>query len=459
MPGSQALRRAISSVSSRICGLPVLRQDAILYFAAGVFAAGETLFAVTDDYREWGVAAVAPYVLAAICCEVVYRLRRARRLERDEGSETSVLRKVVMIAVLVFAVVVPLGLQVTWRAEAKTCVTNPHGAQAQPEVPVIERAGDRFAAFRDPYLSHPKTVGVSPSNDCKSVNDTSYFPYLPGMVVFGLANAAKLPKELNDARLSLALFTLIVVFVSLLLVPASSRRKWRALQFLVVLPTGALPMVTGGDDLPVLALLLLGLVLVQRRQPVLAGVAMGVAGVLKWTAWPLILLTVLCVRDEDDRPAVIRYCLATLAVVLPVLGAGAALGPHAFVENVLMFPLGLTKVHSPAASPLPGQVLVQLLPAHKRVITAALVGFAFVVVIVVLIRRPPRTAYAAALFSGWALAFATVVAPATRFGYFIYPANMFVWAYLLHERWPLAREEGAGPTRVTGQAEPAQLAS
>ena len=429
--------RAASVVTS----WPVLRQDAALYALAAVFSIGVIGLAVTADYRLWAEIALVAYLVAAVACEVGNRLltrAAARHASPPPDVTTSWFRRGVILAVLVGAVLLPLGILVSLRASATTCVTNPHGARVQPEVAVIERAGDRLAAFRDPYLSHPQTVGVSPSNDCKSVDAHSYFPYLPGMIPFGLPNAANLPAGLGDARVALVGFTLLVVPLALYLAPATRRRKWRAFQFIVVLPTGALPMVTGGDDLPVLALLLLGLVLLHRRRPVLAGLVMGLAGTLKLTAWPLVLLALLAARDEDDRPAAFRYGLSVLYVAVPVIGAGAALGPHAFWRNVVLFPLGLTHVHSPAASPLPGQVLVQLLPSFKREITVALVAFGAIVVLTMLVRRTPRTAYAAARFAGWSLALATVIAPATRFGYLIYPANMIVWAYLLHEEPPPA---------------------
>jgi hypothetical protein len=450
------LRRRVSLLVSEIADLPALRQDALLYLLAGVFAGGESVLAITADYREWGRIAVGPYLAAALACELGHRLRArrstaARGFDPDAGHETSSLRRGIVFALLVAVVIVPLGLLVTWRA-GDPPVTNPHGAQAQPEVAVIERAGDRFARFKNPYLAKPTSVGVSPSNDVKTVDADAFFPYLPGMVPFGLTNAASVPTALTDARLPLAAFTLIVVLLSLALVPASSRRRWRAFQFLVVLPTGALAMVTGGDDLPVLALLLLGLVFLQRRQPVAAGIAMGLAGTLKWTAWPLVALVLWSARDEDERRAIARYGLTVLLVAAPIVGAGAFLGSHAFLENVVLFPLGLTKIHSPAASPLPGQILVQLFPAEKKVLTAALIGIGAVLVIAMLVRRPPRTPYQAAWFAGWALAFATFIAPATRFGYLIYPANMFVWAYVLHERKDRSKQgQASAEARATPQ--------
>ena len=409
-----------------------------MYLFSTAFCAGVAGLAVTADYRLWAEIAAGPYLCAAILCELVHRHRRrgvgARPSDsREVSGRATNLRRGMVIGLFLLAVVLPLSLQVVMRADAPGPRTNPRRAMAQPEVAVIERAGDRFASYKDPYLSHPTTVGVSPSNDYKGVNAHSFFPYLPGMVLFGLANAAPIPKPFTDARVVLAGFSVIVVALSLMLVPATSRRRWRAFQFLLVLPTGALPAVTGGDDLPVLALLLLGLVLVRRRQPVWAGIAMGLSAILKWTAWPLVLLAFLAVRDEEGHPAITRYSLAVVVIVVPVLGAAILLGPHAFFENVILFPLGLTKVHSPAASPLPGQALVQLLPRLKRPITIGLVALGAVAVLTFLWRRPPRTAYEAAHFAGWALAFAIVIAPATRFGYFIYPANMLVWAYLLHE--------------------------
>jgi hypothetical protein len=456
--GSTAVRQRLAVVDrvvDRVAELPVLRQDAILYLMSGVFAAGESGLAITADYREWGRITALVYFGAAASCELVLRRRRrpGAGTDPDEGDGSSVFRRAVIFAVLAGAVLLPLSLLVLWRAGGGP-VVNPKAAQAQPEVAVIERAGDRFAHFHNPYLRKPTNVGVSPSNDAKTVDAKSYFPYLPGMVPFGLTNAASVPPALADARLPLTVFTLAVVLLSLTLSRSSSRRRWRAFQFLVVLPTGALAVATGGDDLPVLALLLLGLVFLQRRQPVAAGIAMGLAGTLKWTAWPLILLGVLCARDEDEQRAIARYSVTVLLVAVPIIGAGAALDPHAFWQNVVAFPLGLTHTHSPAASPLPGQVLVQLFPADKRALTVALIAAGAVVVLAVLFRHPPREPSAAAWFAGWALAFATLIAPATRFGYFIYPANMFVWAYLLHDRD--ARHLGTAPT---GPVPAAQLAS
>lgn len=409
----------------RLCAVPALVQDAWLYVASAAFAGATAIMAVSSDYRTWGQTAAVAYALAAIVCLVVAcRARRSSSLERG-AHVMAVTRRVVVVAVIAGAVLAPLISQLVWRAEGLP------GQHAQPEVAVVERAGDRVAHHLDPYLRNPTTVGTSPRTDAKHVDENSFFPYLPGMVPFGLVNAVKVPPELQDARVALTGFTLVVGALALLWSDASLGRRGRALQFLVALPSGALPMVTGGDDLPVLALMLLGLVLAERRRPVLAGLALGLSGTLKFTAWPLLLLMLLAVRDREGRAAPLRYGLSALIVLAPVFGAGIASSPTAFFDNVVRFPLGLAKVRSPAASPLLGQVLVNVLPHHKLAITALLVLLGAVIVSAAFFRYRPRTPAAVARFTGFAMVVATVLAPATRFGYLIYPVNLFIWAYVL----------------------------
>ena len=54
----------------------------------------------------------------------------------------AVLRGAVALFLVLGAVVVPLVVELAWRSEARP------GVNAQPEVAVIERAGDRVAAHR-----------------------------------------------------------------------------------------------------------------------------------------------------------------------------------------------------------------------------------------------------------------------------------------------------------------------
>ena len=418
----ERVRRVGLIAWQRLCALPAIVQDGWLYLVSAAFAGLTAVAAGSSDYRGWGEIASITYGAAALVCFAVARFAQGTR---HPPRVSAIARRTVLVLVLGGAVLAPLAAQLVWRAEGVP------GQHAQPEVAVVERAGDRVAHNEDPYLAHPTTVGTGPQTDGKKVDESSFFPYLPGMVPFGLVNAVKLPAELQDARVALTGFTLVVGAVALLWSDASLGRRGRALQFLVVLPSGALPMVTGGDDLPVLALMLLGVVLAEQRRPVLAGIVLGLSGTLKFTAWPLLVLMLFAVRDREERPAPIRFALAATLVVAPVLGVGVLLDPASFFDNVVRFPLGLTRVHSPAASPLLGQVLVSADPRHKVLITAGLVVVGAAVVLGSFVRYRPRTPAAVLRFTGFAMALATLLAPATRFGYLIYPVNMFIWAYLL----------------------------
>ena len=106
------------------------------------------------------------------------------------------------------------------------------------------------------------------------------------------------------------MFTVVVALFALSRLRPPTDARFRAFQVLTVLPTAALPLATGGDDMPVVALMLLGLVALQRRRPVLAGLALGAASSLKFTAWPLVVLAPVVVADRHRRRALGRYVRA-----------------------------------------------------------------------------------------------------------------------------------------------------
>jgi hypothetical protein len=127
-----------------------------------------------------------------------------------------------------------------------------------------------------------------------------------------------------------------------------------------------------------------------------------------------------------------------------VVGPVALLWPSALVDNTIMFPLGLASITSAAASPLPGHMIAQT--GHTgHVIAVGLMVLAGLAIAVSLVVRPPRDVPAAAwrLIIGLTLMF--LLAPATRFGYFIYPAALLAWLQvsLLAER--RGRSAATGP--------------
>ena len=238
----------------------------------------------------------------------------------------------------------------------------------------------------------------------------------------------------------------MVALIALSRLRPSTDARFRALQVLTVLPSAALPLATGGDDMPVVALMLAGLVALQRRCPLIAGLAIGAASSLKFTAWPLAVLGGWAALDRRSHRSILRYVVGLLLVVGPVVLPVALRNPSAFVDNVIKFPLGLAGVASPAASPLPGHFFVTAFPGLHRpyVVAVAVIGLA------VLVRRlmvkPPTDAAGVARLTGWVMLIAIVLAPATRVGYLLYPVNLFVWAWML-SRAAVPEVPPDGPTR------------
>jgi hypothetical protein len=428
-----ALRESVRSFPkrawTRCCAVPALRQDAALYAAAATWSAITWGVAVSNDYREWAAWTLGPYLLSAIVCEVAFRRRRAAAREPRLTRVGDPVRTLSVVGLVLFTLLLPLTTQVLFRAST----THVRGAQAQPEVAVIERAGDRMAKFQDPYLQHPTDVGKSPWTDSPNIDSQSYFPYLPGMAFFGLANAVPGVKALGDARVELGGFAFLVVLLALALMVVPVGRRLRAFQVLLVLPTGALPFVTGGDDLPVLALMLLALVLAQRRLPGWSGIAMGMAAAMKFSAWGLLAFLLFAQYDRLGQRARLKYAAAALGVIVPFMTGGVLLGPQAFLVNAVEYPLDLARAKSSAGSPLPGHALLKYLPTASGVVAIVVVGLLVLAGGLWLLRHLPQQPSQAAVYTAVAMGVLTLLAPASRFGYLIYPLNLMVWATMLRE--------------------------
>jgi hypothetical protein len=407
-------------------------RDAFLYAMSAAFA-GVTAIAVGIPlYREWGKLAVGPYAVAAVLMAGVAARRASHRTDGPDGGADDgasdgrrwrAARVVALLVVLFGATVVPLTLEVVWASEGNAAL------HVQPEVLVVERAGIRAAHGQDPYRVVDRNGHILIRQSTIPVYEL-YYPYLPGMVVFGFSSGSKVEAQLTDARIQFLLFTILVTCIALSRLRPRSDAMVRTFQTLTVLPTAALPLATGGDDMPVAALMLLGLVALQRRRPVLAGLVLGAASTLKFTAWPVVFLACFAVVDRQGRRAVGRYVVAALAVVGPVVLPVALHNPSAFVDNVVRFPLGLAGVASPAASALPGHVLVSLVPGIHRAYVIAIAVLGLAVLARHLLRNPPRDAAAVASLTGWVMLAAILLAPATRVGYLLYPINLFVWAWM-----------------------------
>ena len=309
------LRRSLVALQS----LTPEARDAFLYACSALFA-GITAFAVGIPlYRQWGQLAVGPYTVAAAMMVVVALRVRTRPggPPSAAGSATGdrhwrVVRVVAFLIVLFGATIVPLGLEVVWRSEGNAAL------HVQPEVVVVEQAGARAAHGHDPYRVVDKDGHILIHEHTEPVYEL-YYPYLPGMVVFGFSTGSRVEARLTDARIQFLLFTGLVTLFALTRLRPPTDARVRALEVLTVLPTAALPLATGGDDMPVVALMLLGLVAMQRRRPLLAGLALGAASSLKFTAWPLTLLALWAAAGPERRRAMGRYALGVVLVVGPVV--------------------------------------------------------------------------------------------------------------------------------------------
>ena len=136
-------------------------------------------------------------------------------------------------------------------------------------------------------------------------------------------------------------------------------------------------------------------------------------------------------------------------MVAVIVGPVAIVEPRALVQNTIAFPLGLASIKSAAVSPLPGRLLAET-GRIGRLIAVALLGLAGLSMIASLGIRPPRTVPAATwrLMIGLSLMF--VLAPATRFGYFVYPVGLLAWLAISQLSWGADGElTRAGPTAAT----------
>jgi hypothetical protein len=416
--------------------------DAVLYGASALFAGATAEFSTISLYRVWGQLALGPYVFAAACSVLLGRhhARAAAATETAQPTAPSAgttrpwraARIWLFLLVLVGATLLPLSIEVALRGDGNAA------DHVQPEVVVIQQAGDRLARGEDPYhavVTHGHVVSAVPGEPSYE----SFFPYLPLMALFGLPSSTHAPIRLTDARIFFSLVTLLVVAGALAMCRGPSETKVRTLQFLTVLPSAALPLATGGDDMPIVAFLLLAMVLAQRRRPAMSGFVLGIVSSMKFTAWPLAVLALFAARDRGGKRAVGRMMLGMLVVAGPVVVPFILRDPHAFFVNVVLFPLGLAGVPSPAASALPGHLLVTAFPSLHRVlpVTVALVGG--FLLLRHLVRHPPATTAQVTSLAGWVMLVAILFAPATRVGYLLYPIDFFVWSYMLRRADELER--------------------
>jgi phosphatidylinositol alpha-1,6-mannosyltransferase len=191
----------------------------------------------------------------------------------------------------------------------------------------------------------------------------------------------------------------------------------------------AFQLALGVTDPPLIALLCLTLAWASRGKVLRAALTLAVACAMKTTAWAAVPVLAVMAWVQYAPRAAIRFTTTAVAGtgILVLLAAPDALARRdAVKENLIDFPLGLTKHKTPAASPLPGHLIAGLGSAGHYAAMALMV-LAAVAFAAWILLRPPRNARDAAwrLAVGYTVMF--MLDPSTRYGYFVYPLALLGW--------------------------------
>jgi len=385
-----------------------------LLIANGAFAIYATALAVDTGHadRTWAIWAAVGYGVTTL---ILWLTRH---------------KNVPVIVPLLVALVGALAAPLMWLATR---------VAPTPEVRVISQSAVLLLQHGTPYLPQGQLD-----------NWLSYNPYMPVMAVFGMPKALGATGLLADPRVWLTAVSIALIWAAFTIAAphrhcdACRQNVMLSTVFIAASPVIAFPLTVGITDPPVIALMFLTLALIARPSGLYrAAAALGVAASMKATAWPAVPVFTAMLAARDGARKAWRFAAATIviAIGLSVLLAPAGLAnPYAFLQNTVLFPLGLTKYKTPAASPLPGHLLADTgMPGHWAAVgllLAAGVGFA-----VWLIVRPPTDARAAAWRLAVGLTVMFTLAPATRWGYFVYPMGLIGWLLLTRP----ATEGAAGP--------------
>ncbi len=364
---------------------------AAAFAACGLFGLGVTLVSSDHLHRMWGLMAACGYGLATV----------AVLAWRSRGADLA------LALSLAGALIVPL----SWMA-----VTG----KGQPEVAVIIRSAELLVHHGTPYeapglLQHTR-------------NPNAYNPYLPAMTFFALLWTVAPHNPLADPRVWFGVVFAGCFALALRVARARDVARWTV--FVTATPIIAFELAVGGTDVPIIAMICLGFALMWRYpHPVPAGLAFGVAASMKATAWPAVVVAISLALARDGKRATAIMTAVSIGVIAVLVGPFAAIQPESLVKNTILFPLGLASVTSAAVSPLPGHLIAETGHLGRLCVIAALVATALAIA-GSLIFRPPRHVPAAATRLIVALTVMFVLAPATRFGYFIYPAGILAWLLL-----------------------------
>jgi phosphatidylinositol alpha-1,6-mannosyltransferase len=391
-------------------------------FAA--FAGLVVLIAGQPVQRAWGIWAAAGYTLAALTAALC----------RSRGRDAA------LVITLAGALAAPLGWQVMSGGQRSDADDG--------SLKVVAHSAVLLLRHGTPYLSAGQIARV-----------LDYNPYEPAMTIFGLPAAAGLHGAAGNPRLWMSVAAAAIIAAAFRRVKPGSAPRNTAFAF--GSPLLALPLTTGLTDLPVLALLSLTLACIatasRPRARLTAAIALGAACAIKASAWPALPVIAAMLAVRDGARAASRFAAAAAVTATALVAATApacVTEPAAFFQNTVLFPLGLTKYQTEADSPLPGHLLAMTGPAGRWA-AIGLLGAACLAIWVSLAVRPPADTQAATGRLAVQLALLFTLAPASRWGYFVYPAALLGFASLARgDLWSGSAEPlgEAPPGRIQRQA-------
>jgi hypothetical protein len=378
-----------------------------VFAGCAIFGLLVAIVSTNDIHRFWGTAAACGYAAAAIAA---FAWRSDRGVDLAVGIS------------LVGALLVPLA----WLA-----VTN----QQQPEVSVIAYSAWLLIHHGTPYRSVAALAHTSNSN--------LYNPYLPVMSVFGLLDAAFGHNAITDPRVWFGLCFLVVFWLAMRRGGARDPFWWTL--FVAGSPVIAFQLTVGGDDVPMVAFLCLGYAFLWSEQNWQAALALGIGAAMKATAWPAVVIAFVYVVATQGWRKAWQFAGVVVAVLVVCVGPFLATHGKTLVINTIEFPLGLAHITSAASSPLPGHLIADTGHLGHSIVVGLLIATVLGIGVSLLI-RPPRTVESATIRLVVALTLMFVIAPSTRFGYFIYPAALLIWMLVCRNCRIIRQLPGEAPT-------------
>ena len=286
---------------------------------------------------------------------------------------------------------------------------------AQPEVAVIIRS----AAM----LVHQGTPYASPAALAAAHSWHAYDPYLPALIVFGVPRVF-VGGLLSDPRIWFGI-VFVATFGAALRIARVPRPVWWTV-LVTASPVVALPLAVGGDDLPVLGLMCLGLALASRgsrgqwRWAAAAGLALGLAAAMKATAWPAVAVVAVLLIARQGWRAVTWFTRRYSAWPWPSTAPPWPPIPPPRWPTPCSTRWAWPRSRARPRAMLPGHLLASA-GALGHWTALALMALAGTGVGTWLIVRPPKDAHGAGWRLALGLALLFVLAPASRVGYFVYP--------------------------------------